>query len=242
MAKIVIPGGRRALPTPLTASEKQAIEDNIANVTIPAAVASNTAKVNDIENVTAALIIYVDSVSGDDANNGSSSGNAVVTFGRVLELMVAGRQNSINVSGNLTLTERYIVTNPPSSLVFQGAAGDGSDTVTAGGITQLDALWFRSSVDVLFKELSINLDNSDSTLGLINFQQGGRSSATFDDCIITQTVSNTSILIHKLTEHDVNATFKNTPVSTIQGKVFTNVASGVDPNLTYNISSNLTSA
>lgn len=241
MNNLVIPGGRRALPTPLTQAEKQAIEDNIANVTIPAGVAANTADIARINNVGVVTYIFVNAASGSDGNTGATSAQAVQTWQKMLEILSSksGRTVYVYFETDIVADHMDFIYAPPASIVMSGQGG--TRTITLNDATNHGSfpggLFLYSSAVVAMSNLTVSL-NTTRGYGLF-YMYGGFFSAILSNVTVTQVAGNTGSLITRASNY-LWMRVSNLIRTGAEDKVVSGLSSGSTINVATNgISSNL---
>ncbi len=236
MANLVIPGGRRALPAPLTDAEKQAIADGIG---LPAEFNALEARVGECESVGAYTLIHW-SETGNDNEDGLTLASSVATYEKVVQLMRAGRTNYLYIDGTVALDHYRNFESPPAYLYILQAAGGAPGKILVKNHTNAAGhcgIWSSGGFTIRCSVL-VELDTT-SPYGFVNasvtnmnlYYHGGAP---------TQTVTNTGVMCFLSLGGKLNVFFQSSPIAAIAGRVFYGVAAGVDPNTNKNINTNIT--
>lgn len=207
------------------------------------AVGINAADIAVMKSVTGYVYVYIDTVNGDDANNGGSS-DPVETWARAVALMQPGKRNLIYVRGDLSFDSYHIMEMPPSHLAFYAWDGPGTATIRNVDFTSpanYCGLWFNSHCSVYFYGFNIILEAASAVYGFISGNVGSDILIRFYSCVFSQSGSNTSSLLFRSTGARLFFSFYNSPITPITGKVLYGVSSGSDPNAQMFVESDITS-
>lgn len=234
MTAFVIPGARRALPTPLTQAEKDAIG--------AAAVAANTAafdtRVTALENLATETVYHV---NGSAANGGD--GSLAAPFNNSDDLIVAGlgRVNRINILGAFTWTS-YVSTLANMQIGFYGIGGDQTLTFGERANGQHAGFQMGGFTAVRFQDVGVKV-NMPNNLNdpVFDAYGGGYVSSWWFSSSLEFITGGEAFMYRALYGGALSIFFQGTTLTNSGGHVFSGVATGADPNVSAFISTNLTS-
>ena len=206
MTKLVIPGARRALPTPLTAAEKQDIEDNVGTATLD----------------------RIAALEGPAVNNSltlSSIGNSLSDIEAMLNV---GARNRISVDQTLNFSSRIGLTKA-AYVELYASSTRATVNVTDGGSGRPGGFSSNGFANLVFTNLDFVFSGT-SSLGILESSSFLR--ASFFSCTFAG-ITNEKIL-NSFRMGTINSYFLNTPI--VPGSTFNGVASGDNPNTASGVS------
>lgn len=244
MANLVIPGGRRALPTDLTQAEKDDISAAAVAATT-ADIAAVDARVDDVVSVNGIIqTIFIDGVNGSDNGDGSLA-NPKQTIEAAFLLVDTTKDVRINLLSDINFDQRVDLIKGGYRVQFNGV----NATNTAAQrrkISVLDAtnngarpagFALSSGVDLSFSNLDIEL-NSSRSFGFIE-TRGTLSVVYFRYFNFTRTGSGPANLLFNNVGGAFVATFVDTDYSNAPDYLFWGQNTGDNPNTHYAWSTNI---
>lgn len=217
----------------------------------PAGTAStDTARIDEMLSLdTPNSSIFIDQVNGNDANPGTSFGNAVATMQRAIELCRPYGFNYINLISDIDLNVRIPIDNFTGQLFFRGRTNDGAG-VEQRKLRVVDSINFPASRPgsfVINCNMSVRFDAIDVELATSMGYGLFEISVAFLQCFFSngtfvRTGSGAAKLLHT-GSGSVSARFNSVSADpSIEGYLFASISAGQNPNDLFNYSTNLSSA
>jgi len=244
MTKQVIPGGRRALPTPLTQAEKDAIAAGVDNAALTAAT-TNATRIANMNRVRyAGPTVYVHATNGNDANAGTSIATAVATIERAMEVINPYDTVLIVLLSDVTMTERIDIRKMAGRFNIRGRNSTNTNwerrKITSVNSTNVAS---RPACFVVHSHLTCAMEYVDvelsSSRGWAFFEVSNPGTLTLhtNQMDVTRINGSTTTLMVN-TFGFINFAASST-TSAAGGALFAGVTAGSDPNNRFGVVSNI---